>query len=113
MSDFPAELSDRAQHKAKILALCQARPMVEIEPDELRTITPHYQQRISELRRDGWYIENVPRTLTLANGQTKKRDGAYRYLPYEPLGRSADTIVAQGWSSKHGRPFEESFRLKP
>lgn len=105
------EMDDRDFQRQKIAALLTARSPADVEPDELRLITPHYQQRISELRvKHQMHIENRPRFLALANGTKKKRDGAYRLLPYAPLGRDSGTIIAQGWN--HDGPFTEEFRLK-
>ncbi len=108
------ERADRQAHRDAIATLFKAAPLKEIEPETLKAITPHYQQRISECRRDlGMIIRNVPRSLTDAGGRKRKRDGAYRFEPFERLGRDAGTIVAAGWSGKHQAPFQEVFRLKP
>jgi hypothetical protein len=62
----------------------------------------------------GMRIENRPQWVEDATtGRKKRLDGSYRYLPFEPLGRPADSVIAAGWSTKHGRPFEEVFQLKP
>lgn len=110
-----AELDDRQAQRQKLAALFRASPFVDIEPDELRTITPHYQQRISELRaKDGLTIENVLRTALDGSGKAIRRDGAYRYRSTGPaLGRAADTLMEAEWPTAHGRPFEEPFSLKP
>ena len=107
------EKADREMQRQQIAELLTTHPLLEIEPETLRKITPHYQQRISECRRSGMRIENVPRFLALENGRLKRLDGAYRFVPYEPLGRDAGTFQAAGWSTKHGRPFEAGFKLTP
>ncbi len=108
------EIQDRQAHRDAIAALFQAHPLEEIEPETLKAITPHYQQRISECRRQlKMTIRNVPRSLTDADGRKRKRDGAYRYEQHERLGRDSGTIVSAGWSGKHQSPFTEEFRLKP
>lgn len=118
MNDIATELEDRAAQRDKIAALFRLHPLEDISADTLRAITPHYQQRISELRRKrgaepGMRLENRPQWVEDApTGRKKRLDGSYRYLPHEPLGRPADTVIAAGWSTKHGRPFEEDFRLK-
>jgi hypothetical protein len=108
--DIATELDDRTAQREKIEALLLSQPMQTVEPDELRKITPHYQQRISESRRHGLRIENVPRFLALADGTTKRLDGAYRWVPHKPLGRDAGTFVERRWSETG--PYQEEFRLK-
>jgi hypothetical protein len=109
------EIQDRQAQCEKLAALFNARPYEEISPEELRGITPHYQQRISDLRRTRkMTIQNVPKTFEDASGAVHKADGWYLYRPLgEPLGRAADTVIAAGWSTKHSRPFEQPFELKP
>ncbi len=109
------ELEDRSAQCDKLEALFKSRPYEEISPAELSQITTHYQQRISNCRtKRGMTIQNVPRTRTDASGTVHKADGWYLYRPDgKPLGRSADEVIAAGWSTKHGRPFEEEFRLTP
>jgi len=113
------EIEDRAAQRDKIAALFRLHPLEDISAETLREITPHYQQRISELRRKrgaepGMRLENRPQWVEDApTGRKKRLDGSYRYLPFEPLGRPADSVIAAGWSTKHGRPFEEPFLLKP
>lgn len=114
MADIQSEIETRKAHRDIIAALFKSRPLVEIEPAELRTITPHYQQRISECRREfGMVIKNVARTGQDASGRAKKLDWAYRYQPHgDALGRDASqpTTVIE-WPTTHGRPFQEDFRL--
>ncbi len=106
------QVEDRTAQREKIAALFQAHPLMLIHAEQLRAITPHYQQRISELRwKHGMRIENIPISLTLANGRKKKLDGAYRYLTYEPLGRDAGTPTLAPWNQD--RPFAEPFKLTP
>ncbi len=115
MADQPTvaeEREARAAQCAKLADLFKARPLAEIEPDELKAITPHYQQRISELRRKAkMRIVNVPRSVTLADGTTKKQDGAYRYENFERLGRDAGQPVQAPWNQD--RPWAPEFRLTP
>lgn len=114
MADIQSEIETRKAHRDIIAALFKSRPLAEIEPAELRTITTHYQQRISECRRElGMVITNVARTGLDASGRAKKLDGAYRYQPHgDALGRDASqpTKVIE-WPTTHGRPFQEDFRL--
>ncbi len=56
-------------------------------------------------------IVNVPRSLTLADGKVKKRDGAYRYENHERLGRDAGDHVLAPWNQD--RPFADEFKLRP
>ena len=99
-------------HREQIEALLTSRPLDTVEPEELRKITPHYQQRISESRRHGLRIENVPRWLILADGTKKRRDGAYRFLPHPRLGRDAAESVPRRWTET-GVHQDQEFRLKP
>lgn len=107
-------IEDRKAQCEKIAALFKAHPLYEIEPEELHKITPHYQQRISELRRlkvGRMNIINVSRSLVQADGTKKKRDGAYRYEPHDRLGRDAGEQVPAPWNQD--RPFAQPFELKP
>ncbi len=112
------EIEDRAAQRAKIAALFQAHPLMMIHANDLKAITPHYQQRISELRRKhGMNIENVPQSVPdltkprYRNGEPrrKKIDGAYRYLTYDRLGRDAGMPTLAPWNQD--RPFAEGFKL--
>lgn len=107
------ELEDRKAKRDEIAAYFKARPLAEVEPDELLKISVNYHQRISECRRElGMTLKNLRRTRQDDSGTVHRLPGAYRWLPDgEPLGRPADTVVAAGWSTKHGRPFEEPFQL--
>lgn len=83
----PTVAEDREAKKAqreKIAAMFLARPLEELTPAELRRVTPHYQQRISELRRqkpEPMRIVNVPQSIVRADGTKAKQDGNYRYEP--------------------------------
>lgn len=103
-----------ALHRAEIEALLMAVPLREIEADDLKKITPHYQQRISESRARfkalGHRFENVERFDMQADGTKRKRDGAYRYVPYRKLGRDASELIPRGWTNDG--PYQEEFRLK-
>ena len=106
------EREARAAQCAKLADLFKSRPLAEIEPDELKAITPHYQQRISELRRKAkMRIVNVPRSLEMADGTKRKRDGAYMWTPHTPLGRDAGQPVPAPWNQD--RPYAQEFRLTP
>lgn len=112
MESLTTEIEDRAAQREQIEALFKSRPLEEIEPDELRNITPHYQQRISESRRlSKMRIVNVPRYI-LVNGRKKKQDGAYMLLMFEPIGRDAAEQIPRGWSET-GAYQGEPFSLKP
>lgn len=110
-----ADCDVHALHRAEIEALLMAVPLREIEADDLKKITPHYQQRISESRAkfkaSGHRFENVPRFDVMADGTKRKRDGAYRYVPYRKLGRDAGELVPRGWNND-GPYQDDSFRLK-
>jgi len=109
------EREARKAHRDAIAAILKASPLEDVEPDVLRAITPHYQQRISECRRQlGMTIQNRPRSRQDATGRKVKQDGAYRWLPAgEPLGADASvTDRAREWPTVHGRPFEQPFALK-
>lgn len=99
-----SEIADRAAQREQIEALFKSRPLEEIEPEELRKVTPHYQQRLSESRRRGMRIVNVPRYI-LVNGRKKKQDGAYMLLLFAPLGRDARTFSAG--ASGRNRPIPD------
>lgn len=108
------ERASRKAHRDAIAAILKASPLEDIEPDVLKAITPHYQQRISECRRDlKMVIQNQPRSRQDATGRKVKQDGAYMYRPTgEPLGADASVPDrAREWPTVHGRPFEEPFRL--
>ncbi len=106
------EREARAAQCAKLADLFRSRPLHEIEPDELKAITPHYQQRISELRRkQQMRIVNVPRSVTRSDGSKAKQDGAYRYENFEKLGRDAGQPVPAPWNQD--RPYAQEFRLTP
>ena len=107
------EIQDHALHREHIAALFRLHPLEDIEPATLRDITPHYQQRISELRRgqDRMVIQNRPRSVQDGSGRTKRLDGAYRWLPHgEPLGRDATEPLSDRWPIV-GAPYAETFRL--
>jgi len=107
------QVEDRAAQTAKIAKLFKARPLEDIEPDELRRITPHYQQRISECRRKfTMNIVNVPRSLMLADGTVKKLDGAYRWEPHQRLGRDAGELMPASWNGQDA-PYSVGWRLTP
>lgn len=74
-------------------------------------ITSHYQQRISESRRRGLRIRNVPRYI-MVNGRKKKQDGAYMLVTFEPIGRDAGEDVPRRWTET-GPYQDQDFRLKP
>lgn len=105
------EIDDHRAQAVKLAELFKARPLQDIEPEELRQITPHYQQRISIELRKGlkMRIVNVPRSIELADGRKKRQDGAYRFEPYERLGRDAGEVVPCPWDADG--PFTERFRL--
>jgi hypothetical protein len=107
------ELEDRKAKRAEIAAYFKARPLAEVEPEELLKISVNYHQRISECRRElGMTLQNRRRTRTDDAGAVHRLPGAYRWLPTgEPLGRDSGTVIAAGWSTKHSRPFEEPFTL--
>ncbi len=109
--DVSTELQTHRLHREQIEALLTSRPLETVEPDELRKISPHYQQRISESRRHGLRIENVPRWLELTDGTKKRLDGGYRFYPYAKLGRDGAELVPREWTNDG--PYQEPFRLKP
>ena len=106
------EINSHRLHREQIEALLRSRPLETVEPDELRKITPHYQQRVSESRKHGLRIENVPRWLILADGTKKRRDGAYRFVPYAKLARDGSELVPRRWTET-GAHQDQEFRLKP
>ncbi len=107
------ELDDRTAQRLKIAALFKARPLEDITADELRAVTPHYQQRISELRRKSQMtIRNVPQSFTDALGRVHKMDGSYRWYPHgETLGRDAGEIVGRPWDYTGPFAAPEPFKL--
>lgn len=109
--DIATALDTHRLHREQIEALLKSRPLETVEPEELRKITPHYQQRISESRRHGLRIENVPRWLELTDGTKKRRDGAYRFVPFATLGRDANALVPRRWTETGA--YQDNFRLKP
>lgn len=109
------EKADRLFQRDQIAALFKARPLAEIEAAELKRVTTHYQQRISECRRDlGMTIENVRRSRQEASGRVKRLDGAYRYQPHgKALGDDSGVPMRPvEWPTVHERPFAEPFVLK-
>jgi hypothetical protein len=113
--NIPQEIADRQGHRDILAAWFKLHPLEDIGPDELeRLVGRNYQQRISDCRLElGMTLQNRPRTVQDGAGKVKRLSGAYRYLPMgEPLGRDSGQVVAAGWPGKHGRPFEEEFRLR-
>ncbi len=81
----------QAAHVELLRELFTRRPLQEIEADELEQLVGrNFQQRISELRASGLTLQNIPR-YGVVDGRRKRLTGAYRYLPYVPLGRDAST----------------------
>ena len=110
--DIAQEKQDRQFQRDAIAAIFRAAPLEEIDHDRLAQITPHYQQRISECRRQlKMHIANVRVCIALENGTLKRLDGNYRYHPNPPLGRDASEPVPRLWTTDG--PFTELFTLKP
>jgi hypothetical protein len=85
------EKAQRQAHRDQIAAMFKRRPLEELTSDELRMVTPNFQQRISECRRElGMRIVNVRQWLVLEDGSKKRLEGHYRYETYVPLGPSSD-----------------------
>lgn len=107
------ERTDRQAQRDRLASWFRARPLEEVTPDQLRDlIGPHYQQRISECRRElGMEIKNLPQWRTDTDGRKHRMDGHYRYEPFVRLGRDAGDFVDQPWDASG--PFVEPFRLKP
>ncbi len=114
------EVEDRAIHRERIAALFREHPLEEFGPDELRRVTTHYQQRISECRKPEYFgmnivnlpkwIEDTSRPKTKKGKPRMKRvDGWYRYEPFERLGRDAGVPTLAPWNQD--RPFAETFKL--
>lgn len=100
------ERDDRAEHRAKIEALFLAHPLTEIQNAILKAITPHYQQRISECRRLGMDIRNVPVFVPSGvPGRMKRLDGNYKFHP-TPGAREGTTPAADRW------PLSENYATK-
>lgn len=83
------ELVDRQAQRDTLAALFRRRPLEPITPAELRAITPHYQQRISECRRQlGMTLKNVQQWRTDDDGVKHRIDGSYVFVaapvPSEP-----------------------------
>lgn len=114
MIDEPSITDEKAAHQAQretMAALFRSRPLEEIDNAELKQITPHYQQRISECRRLlKMQIHNIRVFVVLADGTKKRLDGNYRYEPYDRLGRDAGTFAPRTWTT--AGPFTEPFTLK-
>ncbi len=84
------EKAQRQAHRDQISAIFKARPLEEITSDELRKVTPNFQQRVSQCRRElGMNIQNLRRWVTLEDGSKKRLEGDYRFQPYESLGPSS------------------------
>jgi hypothetical protein len=106
----PQVFQDHALHRATIEAWFRSHPLEVREADDLKAITPHYQQRISEIRQmSKLRIENVKRTRVV-NGKVRAADGGYRYVPHEPLGRDATIPVPDRWPVE-GAPYQEPWKL--
>ncbi len=117
MSAEPAlvtELEDRKAKRDEIAAYFKAREWQEITAEELRAITPHYQQRISQCRSQlEMTIVNVRKSYEDALGAMHRLDGSYVFRPTGPAqGRDAGTFVAPSWASAHPASFEPPFELK-
>lgn len=115
MIDEPSigdEKAARLYQRDQIAALFRSRPLEEIDNAELKKITPHYQQRISECRRElNMNIRVVKRWTKSADGRMKRLDGDYIFKPYTELGRDAGTFTEREWTTEG--PFTEPFSLKP
>lgn len=115
MINEPLIADEKAAHQAQretIAALFHSRPLEEIDNAELKKITPHYQQRISECRRQlGMNIKNIRVSILQADGTLKRLDGNYRYETFNRLGRDAGALAPRTWTTDG--PFTEEFRLKP
>ncbi len=109
------EIEDRKAKRDEIAAYFKAREWQEVSAEELRAITPHYQQRISNCRMDlDMTIVNVRKSYEDALGETHRLDGSYVYRPTGPAqGRDAGSFVAPSWPSAHPVPFEQPFELRP
>lgn len=89
-STIAEEKAQRQAHRDQIAAIFKRRPLEDITSDELRTITPNFQQRVSQCRRElGMNIENLRQWMVLADGSKKRLEGNYRYQPYQSLGPSS------------------------
>ncbi len=101
-----AEMQRRRSLADQVEELFKARPGVWIPLAELARVggTGGYRTRISELRLErGMHIEH--------NGLNGSRS-CHRFLPHEPLGRSADQPAADRWPV-FGAPYEDVFKLTP
>jgi hypothetical protein len=80
-----SEFSVRLAQRARLARLFSDRPGFIMTAGELeRQVGPNYRSRISELRRTGMDIENVPTYLELPDGTRQRGLGAYRYIPDPP-----------------------------
>jgi len=77
--EIVTELEDRAAQRDKIAALFRLHPLEDISAGTLRDITPHYQQRISEIRRQlKMNVQNRPIWVEAGPRARKKRlDGSH------------------------------------
>ncbi len=116
MIDEPSIADEKAARLAQrdmIAALFRSHPLQEIDNAILKAITPHYQQRISECRRQlGMTIQNIRVSVAQADGTLKRLDGNYRLLTQAPHGRDAGTFTSREWTHVEG-PFTEPWTLKP
>lgn len=113
MSDAPSlpqEIEDRTAQREAIERLFRARPLQEIRVVELRDITPHYQQRISEARRGGMDIRNVPVFTERLDGTKKRLDGNYKFHP-TPGSREGTQPSAELWPVPDS-PFADSEKFE-
>lgn len=100
------EKAQRDAQRAKLKEWFELHPLVEADAELLTTLVgPNYRSRISELARgvrivngkrveipgDAMTFRNVKKHEELADGSKRRLLGAYVYLPYKPLGRSADS----------------------
>ena len=91
------EVSTHQAHREMLRAYFTARAFRVIRWQDIeRLVGRNYQQRISDLRRSGFNVENVPRFMIRRDAEgrpmSKRATGDYRHRP-EALGRDAADLV--------------------
>lgn len=103
--DLRAELQRRKKATSAVWALFQARPLVWLHWQRFAALSPcAWRTRISDARH---------KVKALGGGIEWNRSvtrSAYRYLPYQPLGRPADVPIPDRWPVSEA-PTQEPWRL--
>lgn len=103
MSSLHPEIQRRQGNTAKVLALLRANPRVWLKAEHFMDLAGAlaWRTRISDARKiieaEGGKLENRQTYVRKGDGEQEMICviSEYRYLPYQPLGRSADMPSVQ------------------